>query len=891
MKRRTVLQNPWWLLLSTAALLAIATAQRTVEAAGPGMHGRVFALDEAGKITGVVAGAKIELKNAAGAAAGQTTSTPNGYYSIDLPPGRYFYKVTAGGYKDEDEGRGVALQLSEGYAVYNFSLTKGETDPDRKPPDLPVLPIGLLQGRVLEQKPDGQYIGVPGANIALRRQAAGLELARVVARRPDKSGKGTGHYKVILEAGSWRASVSAKGFDTLVDPAPIPIESGKVTTRDFVLKRIVPDLPENQGIKATVALRKPYPGGSAPPEVNVYVTEFPGAAQPGPPMTLDDRGQYSRDLAAGRYRVTATAKGYRTARAGPTDVFPDKYTFVRLYLVPKPLPEPPPDKLVFQGQVYEQLPGTQTRRPLPGASVLIRRPDQSLADAPRGATDKQGKVTLQVAAVGEHVVLAQKPGYRPGGAKITITAAGPNSRAITLAKEPEDIEPTPPPTPPDEQLVTVTGYVVYRDPASRTGLFGIKSAELAWARLGAAAAGVQRTRTGEVGRYGLELAAGTYQVNVSPPAGSETRFTGVSEKVEVRQGMKPKYFFLKRLSEPEPPPADTVEVRGYVVTRSATSSTGYTGVAGARIIWTRGLAFGMPATSSDRLGRFSISLEKGAYQTMVKAPPGFMAFRKQVQVQPGMRDPYFILVRESSPGPEPPPDETLATLNIRVLEAATGRVPRPVPGAEVALLQNNRRVTSGRADLLGRVSLRVKPGSYELLVRQKGFRESRGMMMLRGGQLSRDVYLKRLGPPPETFVTLVVQVAAAGPAKGRMLKFVAGANVSVMQGRRLSASGQTDRAGRYSARLKPGGYKISVTHPMYFPGQDSANLTAGNVSRRIVLRPRKIVPQTPGTPLKPLRPLEPTGPVPIQPLPIRPVPMQPLPIRPTPATPEPPTVQ
>ena len=82
-----------------------------------------------------------------------------------------------------------------------------------------------------------------------------------------------------------------------------------------------------------------------------------------------------RDLAKGRSRVIAMAKGYKTAGRAPVDVFVGKYSVVNLTLVPEvePKPEPPPiERLVFQGTVYEQAGATRERQPLPWASALNR---------------------------------------------------------------------------------------------------------------------------------------------------------------------------------------------------------------------------------------------------------------------------------------------------------------------------------------------------------------------------------------------------------------------------------------------------------------------------------------------------------------------------------------
>jgi len=104
-------------LAAVAVLLPLVALSHPAHAAGSGVHGRVLALDENGKVEGVVAGAKIEFKNQGGATVAQMTSGESGYYRVDLPPGSYLYKVQAYGFKDEDHGRGIAVQRSQGYAV------------------------------------------------------------------------------------------------------------------------------------------------------------------------------------------------------------------------------------------------------------------------------------------------------------------------------------------------------------------------------------------------------------------------------------------------------------------------------------------------------------------------------------------------------------------------------------------------------------------------------------------------------------------------------------------------------------------------------------------------------------------------------------------------------
>ena len=224
---------------------------------------------------------------------------------------------------------------------------------------------------------------------------------RVTSQRQARPGKPLGSYSVELQTGSFRASVAASGFATLVDPQPIAIAAGQTTQRDFVLTREAVEPPSDQGIRGTVRLGGPRPTAGPAPKIQVQIIPFGPGAPAGPPLVADAQGRYSRSLAEGRYRVLAQAEGYRPARSGPRDVFRGRYTIVNLTLVPLAPPEeakppvvvtppvkirppvevkPPvvPPPLVFSGVVLEAVPGGVKTRPLPGALVLLRKEGESL---------------------------------------------------------------------------------------------------------------------------------------------------------------------------------------------------------------------------------------------------------------------------------------------------------------------------------------------------------------------------------------------------------------------------------------------------------------------------------------------------------------------------------
>lgn len=132
-KSENVRPNRSWCRGLLAAGVLVASAAAPAAAAGPGVHGRVFALDENGVISDAVPGAVIEITGDGGASA-TLTASEGGYYRADLPPGRYHYKVTAAGFRDEEFGRGFSLGRSQGYAVYNFSLISEKKEADREAP-------------------------------------------------------------------------------------------------------------------------------------------------------------------------------------------------------------------------------------------------------------------------------------------------------------------------------------------------------------------------------------------------------------------------------------------------------------------------------------------------------------------------------------------------------------------------------------------------------------------------------------------------------------------------------------------------------------------------------------------------------------------------------------
>ncbi|MBC8871455.1 MAG: carboxypeptidase regulatory-like domain-containing protein [Planctomycetes bacterium] len=745
MKRASQCRYQWRMCLLAGSVALLVGWVQPTWAAGAGVHGRVHAVTESGKYTGVVASAAIEITNQAGVVVARTNSGETGYYRIELPPGQYLYKVTAAGYKDEDKGRGFALQLTTGLAVYDFTLTKGKNDPDRKPPSIPKVPIGLLRGHVFEKSSGGTLIGIPDATITLRKEES-LRLDRVVTGRAELDVKDSaGAYQVALAVGGWRASVSADGFEMQVDPQPIGILPGKEVVRDYVLIRERPEEPKEQGITGVISLVTSGDTKQITPS-DVKVTIFPLSNRlgSGPGLQPDNQGKYSRDLAIGRYRVVAEAEGYRTARSRPAHVFLERYTVVNLNLTPETKPEPPPAALVFEGRVGTRV-GTSVRL-LQGAKVRLIRQGQPLSGAEIHSTDERGAVHVEVAEAGQYVFLAQMTGYQTKVTRVTIGDQERNSAAVLLWKE-KPIGPQPDPTPtPPSRLVDVTGYVVYKSSRSSTGYQGVEGSQLTW-RLARMARRVQRTASAAAnGQYSLQLPLGTHKVEVKPPDG----FRGTSEVVDVTRGMKPKFFVLARIPVTTPPTVDPPSSELVTVTGTLRRSSNgrYSGIPNVLVGWTSsGAAHSVRTTSA---GTFSVRLPRGQYRVTANVK-GYKRLDKSVLVRRPMRPVSLVLTQTTSPrdlSPVNPPPRT-STLTLRIVEnSSTTRsvawILRPVDAANVVIRRDSRTVATGRTSKDGVYSARLSPGTYRIHVSRNGYSSIQQSVSISTSNIRRDIVLKKL---------------------------------------------------------------------------------------------------------------------------------------------------
>ena len=865
-----------------------------------GAHGRVYALDKSGKIIGNVPGATIELKDQGGGMAATVKSGQQGYYKADLAPGQYFYKVTAPGYKDEDKGRGFTIERSDKGHIYDFWLIKGPNDPDKQPPDLPKVEIGKLKGHVWEKTYEGKLVGIPQSAVSLRRNGS-AQLANVFTSGADKDGKQAGFYKVVLQAGTWKASVKAPGFEMFVDPKPIVIEAGKEATRDFILRRKPQKPPSNQGIKGIVRVRgQRLP--KLPADLKIEIKPIANTMTSVSTMAVDKKGGFRKDLLPGSYRVLASAKGYKTADSGAKFVFAGKYTMVELWLVPELVPEKPPEKpperpteMRLMLTVVEDSPRKQ--RPLPEAKLLVRRSNQGLGEAQRGTSDENGRAEFTIQEPGSYMALAQAEGFQPSGVKLVIAPGASVSKTIKLTRRDT--------TPPIEQApgrddgheeeaepVEVAGYVIYENAESPTGAYGVAEARLIWQPLGGRGGRAKSAATGETGDFKLVLPEGDYRVGFKLPPDFHAK---APETVKVRVGMGKKWFHVLKAPQRDPddgniepgpgnmdPPDDDqqeqVDVRGAVVVQSAQGRDGYAGVRGAVVEWhPRGDQNARPgSTRSGRGGAFSLRLGSGEYVAEVVPPAGYEPTTKVVRVHSGMQRTLLVLRRtpadtdrtpeDPDPGPggggiEPPPDQGNLTMSVQVF-GRDGRKTFPLGAAQVRI--------SGRRQMFmtdsgGQLRVPLPTGRYNVTATKSGFSMGgREIMLSRHNTSVPPIYLDRQPagggggggggggikpPPPQHAVPLQIRVLVSfpkSPQKGGWATTPAkGANIRVMQGRQQVFSGSADGNGYVGTKLKPGNYQIQVSHGNMHHNE-GVNIGNQGVRKTITLKSGAAV-MTPGT--------------------------------------------
>jgi uncharacterized membrane protein len=681
-----------------AALLACGTAQPAF-AAGSGVSGRVVGLNEKGVPLGSIKGATVQFLNKAGKPAGSATTDKKGYYKVNLAPGTYTYKVHADGYKDEDAHRAITLALSEGYAVHNVALIRGKNDPNKKAAKLATGPVGTLTGHVVEKAGTAQN-QIAGATIALRKIDAKMDAkpaskapTQVTTKSDDPKQKTEkGSYEVVLDAGTYEVAVTAPGYATVKEK--LTLTSGQTLKHDFVLTRGKQTEPTGQGIKGALK----FADGKGPPnKLKVTVRSLSDASFPVTPLTLGSKGNYQRDLRAGRYQIMVEAEGYKSAISETKDVFAGKYTVADVRLLPAVTTLVKDKELAFTATVFERVSGKS--KPLPGALVQVRKEGAPLASAVKGTTGPDGKVSMKVQGPGNYQAFATLAGFKFAGVPAEVKSTGDNHVDIELVRE-------------VPLVITVPLHMRVVEGKDSP----VAGAKVVISQNGKA---VKSGTSDPKGLFTESLSPGTYHVEVNKP-GYKPATANVNLAKEMTQSIV--------LTGPV---VGVPKLNLHVVERLKTMDRP---IAGAEIVISQNdKRVGGGKSGTD--GKLTTPLAPGTYMVAVTKP----AYKPAgVKVVVGSQDTNQGVVMF---GIVTPPKKS--TLNLRVVEKLkTGD--KAIPGAEVVISLNDKRLPGDyKTGNDGKLAVQLLPGEYTVTVNKAGFKSATVKQIIGTQDANRDIVLTR----------------------------------------------------------------------------------------------------------------------------------------------------
>ncbi|WP_395750813.1 carboxypeptidase regulatory-like domain-containing protein [Prosthecobacter sp.] len=292
--------------MKTLLPLFILLGAPLLHAADGAVHGRVYGQNEKGDNLGPVANAKIELRGEDGAGMASVTTNEYGYYQIaTLAAGAYRYKVTAAGFRDEDEKRGFAMPPDTREFVHDFLLSR-EPKPGSGPAQSNIVQPAV-HGRVYGQTEKGDNLGpIPGAKIELLAGQGGKVVATATADSPG------GYYEIKnLPPADYAYRVTASGFAT--EDAGRGFTVPKATleyVHDFLLSK-VPPKRERCDLAVLVVKRissgKDRANDARIPVAGAKLLLQPAGNLPTPlnqPFITDAKGEFlAKDLAEGGYNV------------------------------------------------------------------------------------------------------------------------------------------------------------------------------------------------------------------------------------------------------------------------------------------------------------------------------------------------------------------------------------------------------------------------------------------------------------------------------------------------------------------------------------------------------------------------------------------------------------
>lgn len=296
--------------MKTLLPLFILLAAPLLHAADGSVHGRVYGQDEKGENLGPVAHAKIELKAESGGAASTVTTNEYGYYQIaTLAVGAYRYKVTAAGFREEDEMRGFAMPQDTREFVHDFLLTREPKTASAPAKSIIVQPA--VHGRVYGQTEKGDNLGpLPGSKVELLTSQGGKVVATATASSPG------GYYEIKnLPPADYAYRVTAAGFATEDAGRGFTVPQGTLEyVHDFLLSKTPPKRDKCDLAVLVVKLissGKDRANDARLPVANARLVLQPSGNFPTPlnqPFVTNAKGEYNaKDLAEGSYTVAIDA--------------------------------------------------------------------------------------------------------------------------------------------------------------------------------------------------------------------------------------------------------------------------------------------------------------------------------------------------------------------------------------------------------------------------------------------------------------------------------------------------------------------------------------------------------------------------------------------------------
>ncbi len=767
----------------------------------------------------------------------------------------------------------MSLKISEGFAVYNFSLVRGKTDSQTKPtaPVIPTVPTGKLAGRMYEKVDDRTPRGIAGAAIQLRPDDASTPMLEVVSGRD-------GNYQLVIPAGTWQASVSATGYATFVDPTPIETKANETASRDFALAGASSAVSPDQGIRGTIRLST-QEGAASPPdslEVSIHQLGDPDA-QP-TEVNPAASGQYERPLAPGTYQVLAQYPGYQPAISSPRTVLSGSFTTIDLAL--EPLPTTVPADLKIVAAVYEQIDDDVTGlRPLASALVVARLPEQPLEEASRQQTDSNGEALLTAAKPGAYDLLAYKDGYQPAGVQLHVSTSDLNRAEIILQREGTDTSPDAQPRPSLGGRLHV--WVVEQSPR---GDMGVSSgAKVQVARENQI---VAEGSTDGRGAFVTEtLEAGEMQVTVSksgyPDSRHNVSITDRDQLLDVVLEALPQVLPTDPESLPtQPTPTQPPEMEGIGLTIDvvADRSGRQLPLANVDLYVERGeqmLAHG----KSDSQGQYANRFNPGSYRIIAEHPGFHLAevdvtlasqdLRKRIV----MRSVSMAREPDETPSDRSPttPDPGLAPVIFKAVADHGSQQRSPLINVDVYVQRQAETVAHGKTDSIGQFGVDLAPGVYRVIAEHPGYHpaeldfrvaqqdvqqklELRQQLVLRSVRLPDTT--KPAEPPPterppgvprpddrpseppmEPGIAEAVLTLNALTDRGGRLQSLPGVEVFLIQGQQTVAQGQTDPRGQFQTRVRAGIYVVIAERAGFEPTHFELQIGREDINRRLFMRP------------------------------------------------------